>query len=47
VLMTTRLGASGTLRPEMLIARALERVSLAADVVRVTRTRLRPEGTDA
>jgi radical SAM-linked protein len=47
VQLTTRKGASGTLRPEMLIARALERVSLAADVVRVTRTRLRPEGTDA
>jgi hypothetical protein len=45
--VTTRMGASGTLRPEMLIARALERANVAADVVRVTRTALRPEGTDA
>jgi radical SAM-linked protein len=47
VQVTTRMGASGTLRPEMLIARALERANVAADVVRVTRTALRPEGTDA
>jgi radical SAM-linked protein len=42
VQVTTRMGASGTLRPEMLIARALERVSAVADVVRVTRTGLHP-----
>ena len=44
VLLTTRMGASGTLRPEALIAEALHRSSVEGAVTCVTRTGLRPEG---
>lgn len=44
VSLTTRMGASGTLRPEALIAEALRRSSVDGAVTHVTRTGLRPEG---
>ena len=44
VSLTTRMGASGTLRPEALIAEALRRSSVEGAVTHVTRTGLRPEG---
>jgi radical SAM-linked protein len=45
--LTTRMTASGTLRPEALIAEALRRTSTEGAVTSVTRTGLRPEGEDA
>jgi len=47
VQLTTRMTASGTLRPEALIAEALRRTSTEGAVTSVTRTGLRPEGEDA
>ncbi len=47
VRLTTRMTASGTLRPEALIAEALRRTSTEGAVTTVTRTGLRPEGEDA
>jgi radical SAM-linked protein len=47
VRMTTRMSASGTLRPEALIAEALSRMSVHGVVATVTRTGLRPAGEDA
>jgi radical SAM-linked protein len=44
VRMTTRMGASGTLRPEALINEAIRRTSAEGAVTTVTRTGLRPEG---
>jgi radical SAM-linked protein len=44
VSLTTRMGASGTLRPEALISEALRRSSVEGAVTVVTRTGLRPEG---
>jgi len=42
--ITTRMGASGTLRPEALIGEALRRMSAEGAVTAVTRIGLRPEG---
>lgn len=42
--ITTRMGASGTLRPEALTAEAIRRTSAEGAVTSVTRTGLRPEG---
>lgn len=44
VRMTTRMGASGTLRPEAFISEAIRRTSADGAVTSVTRTGLRPEG---
>jgi radical SAM-linked protein len=44
VRMTTRMGASGTLRPEAFISEAIRRTSAEGAVTSVTRTGLRPEG---
>jgi radical SAM-linked protein len=46
-LVTTCMSASGTLRPEALIAEALRRTSTEGAVISVTRTGLRPAGQDA
>lgn len=47
VRLTTRITATGTLRPEALIAEALSRVSAEGRVTSVTRTVLRPQGDGA
>lgn len=41
ILVTTRMGASGSLRPEALVASALQRASVDGSVTLVTRTGLR------
>jgi radical SAM-linked protein len=42
VQVTTRMGASGSLRPEVLVSEALRRASVRGEVTSVTRTSLRP-----
>jgi radical SAM-linked protein len=46
-LVTTRMSASGTLRPEALIAEAIRRMSTGVAVITVTRTGLRTEEAGA
>jgi radical SAM-linked protein len=45
--IVTRMGASGSLRPEALVGSALRRSSVHDAVISVTRVRLRSEGADA